>query len=164
MNTQICTGLRNGGLVLWDNVFNTHKHALQKHSDGPVTCCSFFEHPSVRPSRLLSGSQGGSVHMYDAVEGTLLRVVATLPGSVRMLITTGIPVFLTVDARKQIRVYNDESSQCVATIELPQPPAGVYVCMCVCVCMYNDENSQCVATVELPQPPAVVVVCVYTYI
>lgn len=43
---MVCTGMRNGGSVVWDNVFNTHKFALEKHGErggGGVTCCRFVD-------------------------------------------------------------------------------------------------------------------------
>lgn len=122
---MLCTGLRNGGSIVWDNVFNTSKFTLEKHAGGAaasVTCCRFVEYPQRQgTAKVYTGAADGTVQEYELEGGTLLRVLCRLRASVSALIVTGIPLVVAVDSRNEMRVMALESGNCVGTLKIPSP-------------------------------------------
>ena len=127
----VCTGMRNGGSVVWDNVFNTSKFALEKHAGGAtasVTCCRFVDYPKSEGSaKVYTGAADGTVHEYELEGGTLLRVLCQLRGPVSSLIVTGIPLIVAVDSKNEMRVIVIESGICVGRLKVPSPGAECYL-------------------------------------
>jgi hypothetical protein len=126
----VCTGMRNGGSIVWDNVFNTSKFALEKHAGGAaasVTCCRFVEYPrSEGSAKVYTGAADGTVHEYELEGGTLLRVLCQLRAPVSSLIVTAIPLVIAIDSKNEMRVVVIESGNCAGTLKIPSPGSYCY--------------------------------------
>lgn len=78
-------------------------------------------------ANVYTGAADGSINEYELRTGSLLRVLCKLPHPVASILTTGIPVIVTVDAVREMRVFSVEKAECVGTLKIPMPsdaPSG----------------------------------------